>query len=165
MSTDAAPATDLDDFPTLIEGRTWQQMAPGYRFRTSGRTITESDVHAFVTLVGINEPLFQDARVPLELGYEGRLVPGMMTFSYSEGLVIQTGSIHGTGLAFLSSRLDIHGPVYVGDTITVAVEVTDQRPTSKGGRGLITTLNTVVNQRGDTVMTYTPVRLTRGDDT
>jgi acyl dehydratase len=158
----AETAIDLAAFPTLLEGRTWQEMSPGYRFRTASRTITEPDVHAFVTLVGVNEPLFFDVRVPLQLGYKGRLVPGMMTFSYSEGLVIQTGAIHGTGLAFLSTELDVVGPVYVGDTITVAVEVTEQRPTSKGGRGLITTRNSVVNQHGDVVMTYTPVRLTKG---
>ena len=85
----------------------------------------------------------------------------MMTFSYAEGLVIQGGSIHGTGLAFLSSDLTIHAPVYTGDTITVVVEVTEQRPTSKGGRGVVTTRNRVVNQDGVVVMTYTPARLTR----
>ena len=52
--------------------------------------------------------------------------------------------------------------MYVGDTIGVIVEVTEQRPTSKGDRGLITTRNEVVNQRGEVVLVYTPVRLTRG---
>ena len=52
--------------------------------------------------------------------------------------------------------------MYVGDTIGVTVEVIEQRPTSKGDRGLITTRNEVVNQRGEVVLVYTPVRLTRG---
>jgi len=140
-------------------------MTPGFSFRTASRTITEADIHAFVMLAGVNEPLFLDARVAAEAGYQGRLVPGMMTFSYAEGLVIQTGSIHGTGLAFLHTDLDIEGPVYAGDTITVVVEVTDQRAASSGNRGLVTTRNTVVNQHGDVVMIYTPVRLTKGAET
>ena len=86
----------------------------------------------------------------------------MMTFSYAEGLVIQGGSIHGTGLAFLHTDLDIKGPVYVGDTITVVVEVTEQRAASSGNRGVVTTRNTVYNQHGDVVMVYSPVRLTKG---
>jgi len=155
-------AVDLSAHEPLIRGRTWEEMTPGFSFRTSSRTITEADVHAFVQLVGINEPLFLDARVAGEAGYTGRLVPGMMTFSYAEGLVIQTGSIHGTGMAFLHTELDIAAPVYVGDTITVVVEVTEQRPTSSGGRGLVTTRNSVVNQDGVTVMTYSPIRLTKG---
>jgi acyl dehydratase len=80
----------------------------------------------------------------------------MMMFSYADGLVIQTGSVHGTGLAFLHSEIDISGPVYAGDMITVAVDVTEQRPTSKGNRGLITTCNTVSNQDGRAVMAHTP---------
>lgn len=151
-----------DDWPELLHGRTWEEMPVGLRFRTAARTVTEADLLAFVTLVGINEPLFLDERFGHDHGYAGRLVPGTLTFTYAEGLVIQTGCIHGTGLAFLHTDLDIEGPVYVGDTISVDVEVTGQRAASTGNRGLVTTRNTVRNQRGETVMTYTPVRLTKG---
>jgi acyl dehydratase len=154
----------FEETPPLVRGRTWQEMPVGFRFRTSSRTITEADVSAFVAVAGITEPLFLDARVALENGYAGRLVPGMMTFSFAEGLVIQTGCIHGTGVAFLHMELDVKAPVYVGDTIGVVVEVTEQRPTSKGDRGLITTRNEVLNQRGEIVLVYTPVRLTRGQE-
>jgi acyl dehydratase len=158
------PPDPLSDIPTLIRGKTWEEMTPGLTFRTTGRTITEADVVSFVTLVGVNEPLFFDAQYGIDHGYEGRLAPGMMTFSYAEGLVIQGGSIHGTGLAFLHTDLDIKKPVYVGDTITVVVEVTGQRAASSGNRGLITTKNTVYNQHRDVVMVYSPVRLTKGGD-
>jgi acyl dehydratase len=150
--------------PQLISGRTWEEMPVGFRFSTAARTITETDVVTFRNLVGITEPLFLDARFGPEHGYDHPLVPGMLTFTFAEGLVIQTGCIHGTGLAFLRSEIDISGPVYVGDTISVIVEVTGQRPTSTGGRGVITTTNRVRNQHGDVVMTYGPVRLTKGSE-
>ncbi len=150
--------------PTLVHGRTWEEMTPGFAFRTGARTITESDLVSFVSLTGASEPLFYDTRFATDHGYAGRLVPGMQTFCYAEGLVIQTGSIHGTGLAHLHCEIDIKGPVYVGDTISVLVEVTEQRATSKGGRGVITTRNTVFNQHGEAVMEYHPVRLTKGRD-
>ena len=152
----------MDDIPELVHGRTWQEMPVGFTFRTSGRTITEADLVAFVALTGLSEPLFYDERWATDHGYTGRLVPGMQTFCYAEGLVIQSGSIHGTGLAHMHCELDIKAPVYVGDTIRVVVEVTGQRPTSKGDRGVITTRNTVYNQHGDSVMVYSPVRLTKG---
>jgi acyl dehydratase len=156
---------DFESIPLLMQGRTWQEMPVGLRFRTDGRTITETDVISFVTLAGVNEPLFFDERSGRANGYAGRLVPGMMTFSYAEGLVIQTGSIHGTGLAFLHTELDIKAPVFVGDTIAVVVEVTESRATSSGNRGLVTTVNTVYKQDGTIVMVYTPVRLTLGGAT
>jgi len=162
MPDNIVDLTELLGVPTLIKGRTWEEMTPGFKFRTTRRTITEADLIAFITLVGVNEPLFFDAQFGPDHSYTGRLVPGMMTFSYAEGLVIQGGSIHGTGLAFLGTELDILKPVYVGDSILVVVEVTGQRPASKGNRGVITTANTVHNQRGEVVMRYNPRRLTRG---
>ena len=151
-----------DHIPQLIHGRTWEEMTVGFTFRTGARTITESDLVAFINLTGATEPLFYDEQFAADHGYTGRLVPGMQTFCYAEGLVIQTGSIHGTGLAHMHCEIDIKAPVYVGDTIWVIVEVTEQRAASKGNRGVITTRNTVYNQRSEAVMDYAPVRLTRG---
>ena len=38
------------------------------------------------------------------------------------------------------------------------------KPTSKGNRGLVRTFNKVVNQRGETVLTYNPLRLMAGKE-
>ena len=162
--SESTTGSDLDSTTELIHGRTWEEMPVGLKFRSGSRTITETDLINFVTLVGVNEPLFMDERFGPAHGYSGRLCPGMMTFSYAEGLVISGGSLHGTGLAFVHSELDVKGPMYVGDTITVVVEVTGSRAASSGNRGVVTTKNTVYNQHGTVVMIYTPVRLTKGND-
>jgi acyl dehydratase len=147
----------------LVQGRTWEQQPVGFSFRTPGRTVTEHDLMTFVTLGGFNEPLFMDAGyVEEHTPYTGRLVPGALTYTLAEGLVIQTHVIHGTGIAFVHMELDVKGPVYVGDTISVLVETTGSRPTSTGGRGVVTTRNTVLNQRDEEVLVYTPVRILRG---
>jgi acyl dehydratase len=165
----AVPATDasltdadLAGVPTLVHGQTFEEMVAGSRFRTASRTITETDLINFVTLTGMNEPLFFDEAGSLDAGYAGRLVPGALVFSYAEGLVMQTGVIHGTGMAFLRADVDVKAPVFVGDTITVIVEVTAARAASTGARGVVTTRNTVVKRRGGTVLIYEPVRLIRG---
>ena len=36
------------------------------------------------------------------------------------------------------------------------------KPTSKGNRGIVRTENKVVNQRGEVVMTYNPLRMMKG---
>lgn len=153
---------DLASVPAFMTGQTFEQMTPGSVFRTAARTVTEADLVAFVTLAGLTEPLFLDASGSAAEGYAGRLVPGTLTLAYAEGLVMQTGVLHGTGMAFLGSSVDVRGPVFVGDTISVVVEVLDARPTRSGGRGIVTTRNTVVTSPGTVVLVYEPKRMIRG---
>ena len=63
------------------------------------------------------------------------------------------------GLAFLGATLEVKAPTVVGDTIHVEVEVTEARVTSRGDRGLVRFANKVVNQRGETVLAYDPLRM------
>jgi acyl dehydratase len=156
--------TETTRLPLLSSGRTWQEMPVGLSFRTPGRTMTETDLINFLGLSLYTEPLFLEADHAAEGGYTGRLIPGGLTFIVAEGLIQQTNVLHGTGLAFMHTDLDIRQPVYVGDTIGVDVEVTESRASSRPGRGVVTTRNLVRNSRGQVVMEYNPVRLIRGDD-
>ncbi|MBV9380342.1 MAG: MaoC family dehydratase N-terminal domain-containing protein [Streptosporangiaceae bacterium] len=148
--------------PLLAQGQAWEEMTVGSAFRTAARTITETDLISFVTWAGFTEALFMDASHAAGGGYTGRLVPGALVYCLGEGLVLQTNVLNGTGLAFMSMDLTIKRPAYVGDTIHVVVEVTVARAASTGQRGVVTTRNTVRNQRGEDVLVYTPVRLIRG---
>lgn len=148
----------------LVQGMTWEEMTVGLAFRTSARTVTETDLINFITLHGFTEPLFTDARHAAEGNYKGRLIPGALTYCLGEGLVLQTNALHGTGLAFMHMELDVRRPVYVGDTLEVKVEITESRPSSKPGRGVVTSRNTVFNHQDEEVLVYTPVRLIRGKD-
>jgi acyl dehydratase len=155
-------SVDLTAIPPYLQGQTYEQMVPGARFRTAGRTVTEADLIAFVTLAGLVEPLFLDESGSRNEGYAGRLVPGTLTFAYAEGLVMQTGVLHNTGMAFLGTTFEVTGPVFVGDTISVVVEVLESRATKAGGRGIVTTRNTVVKGSGAVVLVYEPKRMVRG---
>jgi acyl dehydratase len=157
---------DPTSVPRLAKGLNWEDTPAGFSFRTAARTVTESDLMSFVTLFLFTEPLFLDARDAAEGVYtgKGRLVPGAMTFALAEGLVMQTNAIHGTGMAFLHSELDVRKPVYVGDTLEVVVEITESRGSSRPGTGIVTAHNTVFNQDGDVVIEYTPVRMIKGRD-
>ena len=88
---------------------------------------------------------------------KGRAVPGALVYAFAEGLLLPT--MQDTGLAFLNATLDVKGPTVVGDTIHVEAEVTEHRLTSKGDRGLVRFSNRVLNQRGETVLEYDPLRL------
>ncbi len=134
-------------------GLTFEEHEIGAVYETLGRTVSDADLSAFVNLCGFNEPLFMDMEfVARESVFKGRPTPGAFTFCLSEGLVMQTGLIHGTGMSYLGSDIRIVGPVLAGDTIRVKVLVTAKRETSKPDRGIVTYTHQVTNQRGELVL-------------
>ena len=142
------------------EGLTFEQHDVGATFRTLSRTVSETDIVTFVNLCGFTEPLFMDMEyVAKESVFKGRPVPGAFTFCLSEGLIIQTGLIHGTGMSYLGSEIRIVAPVLAGDTIRVAVTITDKRETKKPDRGIVTYKHEVTNQRGEPVLEATVRRM------
>ena len=148
------------DIPRMGQGLYWQDLKVGLRWRTFRRTITEADLVNFISTTGMLEAIF------IEEGYEGgaiqgRPVPGALTYTFIEGFILQS-MIQGTGLAMLELHQKILDPVVVGDTIEALVEVTGIKPTSKGGRAVVTSRIDVFNQRGVAVMTYTATRLLAG---
>jgi acyl dehydratase len=145
----------------LGQGLHWDEIKVGDQFKTFGRTITEADIVNFINCTGFLEVLFTDAEFRAEhSAIAGRVVPAALVYSVAEGMLM-VGLIQGVGLAFLNMELDVKGPVVAGDTIHVEVTVTEVRPTSKG-RGLVRTRNEIKNQRGETVIVYTPLRLVKG---
>ena len=146
----------------LGHGFYYQDWHVGWQFQTLTRSVTEADISNFVGVSGMTEELFTSYDyLENHTDFEGRLVPGALVFSIAEGLVIPA-TISRTGIAFLGCELNITGPTYAGDTLHVEGEVTEIRPASKGNRALVRTQNSVVNQKGDTVMTYNPLRMMRG---
>ena len=144
------------DIKVIGRGFVYEDLTVGMKFRTHRRTICEADVSNFTNLTWLTEELFtvegDEGRA-----IKGRAVPGALIYSFAEGLLLPM--MQDTGLAFLGARLDIKGPTVIGDTIHVECEVTEARLTSKGDRGLVRTANKVVNQKGETVLTYDPLRM------
>jgi len=142
--------------PVVGRGFCFEDLARGFRFRTHRRTISEADLSAFVNLTWLTEELFTVAD---DRGrtIKGRAVPGALVYAFAEGLLLPT--MQDTGLAFLGATLDVRRPTLVGDTIYVEGEVIEHRLTSKGDRGLVRFANKVLNQNGEVVLEYNPLRL------
>ena len=142
--------------PVVGRGFCYEDLKVGFRFRTHRRTIAESDVSAFVNLTWLTEELFT-VEDDSHRAIKGRAVPGALVYAFAEGLLLPT--MQDTGLAFLNATLDVKGPTVIGDTVHVESEVREARLTSKGDRGLVRFANKVVNQRGETVLEYNPLRM------
>jgi len=143
-------------------GLTFEQHRVGDVHRTLARTVSQTDIVNFVNQCGFTEPLFLDMEyVKRESLFGRRAAPGALTFALSEGLVMQTGLIHGTGMAWLGGELRVVSPVLEDDTIRVEVEVTDKRETRKPDRGIVTYRHRVLNQRDEVVLEATIQRMIR----
>jgi acyl dehydratase len=132
----------------------------GDRYETLGRTVSEYEILSFVTLTGFTEPLFMDVEyIQRESVFKTRVAPGVLTFAIAEGLALQTGLVHGTGLALMHYDVRVVAPVLAGDTVRLEIEVAEKRETRKPDRGVVTFRHRVVNQRAETVMEATVTRM------
>ena len=145
-----------EPIPIVGRGYCYEDLKVGFRFRSHRRTLVESDLANFINLTWLTEELFA-VQDDANRAIKGRPVPGALVYAFAEGLLLPT--MQDTGLAFLSATIDIKGPTSVGDTIHVESEVVEARLTSKGDRGLVRFANKVVNQRGETVLEYNPLRM------
>ncbi len=154
--------TAWSDTPIMGTGLHWDDVTIGQRFRTLGRTVQEADIAMFVGVTGMVEEMFTNIEyIKAESKMGARPVPGSFVYCIAEGLLMQS-TMQRTGMAFLECDLRILKPTVAGDTLHVQCEVVEARATSKPGRGLMRTMNRVVNQRGEVVATYNPLRMVKG---
>ena len=148
---------------TLGIGLYWDNLQVGEQFKTLKRTVTEADIVNFIGVTGMVETLFTDLTFGDHGGgpMGGRVVPAALVYTMTEGLLVQS-TMQTTGLALLEVEKKVLAPVFAGDTIYAEVEVMAVRATSKGNRGIVTTMNNVMNQKGDKVIEYRAVRMMAG---
>lgn len=135
----------------------WDDLEVGSAWTTRARTITEPDLVGFINIAWLTESLFTDHDSPIGAAVNGRLVPGSMVYTLAEGLTLTEVNI--LGFALLHTELEVKGPTYAGDTLHVRSRVIELKATSKPDRALGRFHNEVVNQKGDTVLTYSALRM------
>lgn len=151
---------EIDGYEVLGLGLYFEDLPVGRKFRTIGRTLTESDLVNFIGVTGITEVLFSNIEfLKHESDIKERLVPASMVYAFAEGLLVHSTMQH-TGFAFLGMELNVEGPTFAGDTIHVECEVIESRRSkSRPNRGLVRTRNRVVKQDGKCTLLYTPLRM------
>lgn len=126
----------------------FDRLAVGSRFRSRGRTITESDLVSFATLTGDFHPIHTDAEWAAESEFGGRIAHGMLLLSYCVGLVPfdpeRVLALRGF------ERVVFKRPVRIGDTIRVEGELEEKKELDKAS-GLVSFGWKILNQRGEAV--------------
>ena len=135
----------------MSRGLFFSEYEIGKEFQTGRRTITETDVVMFAGLSGDYNPLHTDAVFAEQTPFGQRVAHGMLVTSISTGLAQTLGIFEGTTLALMEQTFVYKAPTFFGDTIFLKLIVDATRPSSKGGKGVVTFRSEVTKQDGTVV--------------
>jgi acyl dehydratase len=138
--------------------RYFEDVSVGDRHAAGSVEVTEPEVLAFARAFD-PQPMHLDADFAARSGFGGIIASGWHTAALVMRLIalarpLGDTEVLGIGVENLRWRL----PVRPGDTLYVDMEVIHAEPSqSKPGFGIVKYLITTRNQRGETVMTHSPV--------
>lgn len=149
MSHDVAPAARPGWSPRFDD------VAPGDVLEGPGMTITDAHLVHWAGLTGDTVSLHLDQTYAAATRFGGRIAHGPLVMSLGLGLMTQTGLLVNV-LAWLGvDRVVAKAPVYIGDTVHPRATLVHARRTSAGDKGVWTLGYEMLNQKGETVMTFT----------
>jgi len=139
--------------PYSYEPHHFEDFEEGQTFESAGRTVTETDFVTHSMVTGDWTELHTNKEYAEDGNFGERVAHGPMTFSLATGFVYRCGFLERTVLAFLGMNyMDIPNPVFVDDTVSLDMEVTDvSEISSRDDSGLVVIDSTMTNQE-DTVV-------------
>ncbi|MCG5214077.1 MaoC/PaaZ C-terminal domain-containing protein [Streptosporangium soli] len=131
--------------------RHYEDIEIGEVRRTMGRTITESDIVLHAGQTGDWFPHHVDAEWCAAQPFGARIAHGTLILSVAVGMT--AGDINPASMSYGYDRIRFIRPVHIGDTITVAAEITAKRAhPRRADAGFVEETVTVANQRGEVVL-------------
>jgi acyl dehydratase len=148
----------------LTRGQYFEEFEVGQKVATVGRTVSESDIFAFAGLSGDYNQIHTDADFSKDAPFGQRVAHGLLGLSIASGLIMRTGILEGTVIAFREiNNWKFVNPIFIGDTIRVETEVTETKALPRIGGGSVVIKLDVKNQRDETVMrgTWTALMMSK----
>jgi itaconyl-CoA hydratase len=140
---------------TIPHGLLYEDFDIGRRFDHHwARTFTEADATGYSAMTMQCNPIYFSQPHARAAGYEGIPVHAMFVFATTIGLSVE--DLSEAGGPFLGVEdLEIHRPVYPGDTIAASSVVVSRRVTeSRPGWGVVEWHTRACNQRGEPVIEF-----------
>lgn len=113
---------------------------------SSAKTISESDIYLFAGITGDFNPAHVNEEYAKKTFFKRRIAHGMMCAGFMSAVL--ANKLPGPGTIYIGQELKFIAPVYIGDTITANVEVTEIN--SEKNRVKLRT--TCTNQEGELVV-------------
>ncbi|MBI5953495.1 MAG: dehydratase [Chloroflexi bacterium] len=133
-----------------MPGLYFEEFSVGQKVTTVGRTIGEADIFGFAGLTGDFNQIHTDAAFASKTQFGQRIAHGLLGLSIATGLIMRTGLLEGTVLAFREiNEWKFVKPFFIGDTISAELEVTETKSMPRIGGGSMIASVTVKNQNGE----------------
>jgi acyl dehydratase len=157
----AAPGRSHDDDPSTPKREAhvmpvqdqlyFDDFTVGDRWHSPGRTIGDAHYLFFAGLTGDNHPIHYDEEYGRQTRFGGRVAHGLLLMAMTAlGASPMSPRLEKSMIAFLEQGCRFMKPVLLNDTIHAEFEV--QGLERKGDRGIVRLAVTLVNQRGETVL-------------
>ncbi|AGB36961.1 MaoC family dehydratase [Natronococcus occultus] len=131
----------------------FEDFEEGQTFESVGRTVTEADFVMHSALAGDWTELHTNKEYAEDSPFGERIAHGPMTFVQATGFVYRTGIVERTAFAFLGMNyMDLPNPVYIGDTLSLEIEVTEVEDTASRDDAGLVVLDTEMTNQDDTVV-------------
>lgn len=130
-----------------MSGLYFEEFSVGQNINTVGRTVSEGDIFNFAGLTGDFNQIHTNAAFASKTQFGQRIAHGLLGLSLATGLIMQTGFLEGTVLAFREiTEWKFVKPFFIGDTITAELTITETKALPRIGGGAIIAVIVVKNQ-------------------
>jgi len=132
-------------------GLYFEEFKKGESLETAGRTITEADLVNFAGMSGDFNQIHTNAQYSAADTFGQRVAHGLLVVAITTGLIVRTGVMEGTVLAFRELEWKFSSPVFIGDTVHAKMEVVETKALPRLGGGSVTGKISVINQKNQIV--------------
>lgn len=133
-----------------MPGLYFEEFTVGQSVKTAGRTISEDAIFSFAGLTGDYNQIHTDAAFAGKTQFGQRIAHGLLGMSISVGLIMQTGLLEGTVLAFREiQEWKFVKPFFIGDTVHAVLTIAETKALPRIGGGALVATVEVRNQNNE----------------
>ncbi len=134
-----------------MAGLYFEEFTVGQSVTTTGRTISEDAIFSFAGLTGDYNQIHTDAAFASKTQFGQRIAHGLLGMSISVGLIMQTGLLEGTVLAFREIEdWRFVKPFFIGDTVHAVLTIAETKALPRIGGGSLIASVEARNQNDET---------------
>lgn len=133
-----------------MPGLYFEEFTVGQTVKTLGRTISEDAIFSFAGLTGDYNQIHTDAEFAGKTQFGQRIAHGLLGLSIATGLIMRTGFLEGTVIAFREiADWKFVKPFFIGDTVHAVLTVSETKALPRIGGGSLLAAVEVRNQKDE----------------